>query len=200
MPLPIETSMGYLRLFWLPKFFCYWCCCYCGCGCCSGCPTTALTACHPMPPLLLPPSPSSSAFFLAADNQQLPRPFANFHRRPVENNHKDMDKYKYRDIEKCKIRQSTASIPKVKLKREMSSSGKKLSDVQWAQSFESLQEHQRYLQRFFSNILLSSDNAARWCSPALQTRQGSVNSNAPHYEYSPLGVISCAWQVDLWKL
>ena len=98
---------GILELLWLPKFFCYWCCCYCGCGCCSGCPTTALTACHPMPPLLLPPSPSSSAFFLAADNQQLPRPFANFHRRPAKHNYKDMDKDKYRYKEKCKIRQST---------------------------------------------------------------------------------------------
>ena len=58
-----------------------------------------------------------------------------------------------------------------------------------------------YIQRlFFNTFCLLSDNAARWCSPALQTRQGCVNSNAPHYEYSPLGVISCAWQVDLWKL
>ena len=144
MPLPIETSMGYLRLLWLPKFFYY--CCYC-CGCCSGCPTTALTACHPMPPLLLPPSPSSSAFFLAADNQQLPRPFANFKRRPIENNHKDMGKYKYRDKEKCKIRQSTASIPKVKLKRKMSSSGKKLFDV--------INEHK--VRKFAIALALSSN-------------------------------------------
>ena len=51
----------------------------------------------------------------------------------------------------------------------------------------------------FKNIFCFLDNAARWCSPALQTRQGRVNSNAPHYEYSPLGVISCAWQGDLWN-
>ena len=93
------------------------------------------------------PSPSSSAFFLAADNQQLPRPFANFNRRPIENNYKDMDKYKYRVKEKCKIRQPTGSIPKVKLKRKMSSSGKKLFDV--------INEHK--VRKFAIALALSSN-------------------------------------------
>ena len=92
------------------------------------------------------PSPSSSAFFLAADNQQLPRPFANFHRRPIENNHKDMDKYK------CKTKKSpkpTASIPKVKLKSEMSSSGKKSSEV--------INEHK------VSKVCISTSNIFKRC-------------------------------------
>ena len=157
-----------------------------------------------MPPLLLPLSPSSSAFFLAADNQQLPRPFANFHRRPAKNNYKDMDKC--RDKEKCKIRQSTIQqllFQKWSWKEKCPPVAKYCLTLSMTTKFWkfAIAPSLEYIQRlFFNTFSLLSDNAARWCSPALQTRQGSVNSNAPHYEYSPLGVISCAWQVDLWKL
>ena len=78
---PIKRTpsiMGYLRQLWLPEFFSYWCCCYCGCGCCSGCPTTALTACHPMPPLLPPPCSLLLCFLFGCRQPTAASPFCKF--------------------------------------------------------------------------------------------------------------------------